>query len=129
MVKLNRKLQPQSDFYPTLQPVYTPGPFQAPRIKKSAKSNRVQKRLYMGVTAALLFGIVQCARVLVVDVYSLSKLAHSNVSVQQSFAQTHRENQQLSQKIARYSSRSGIEELARNSLNMVSRDEVPVRFQ
>jgi cell division protein FtsB len=43
-------------------------------------------------------------------------------------SQTQHDNQVLQNKIRVYTSPSGIEELARNYLNMVGENELPVRF-
>ena len=78
---------------------------------------------------ALLFGLFQCIRTLVGDSLSVSRLMRSKASVEYFYQQTLLENRRLNDKITRYSSPSGIEELARNYLNMANRDEIPVRLQ
>lgn len=84
---------------------------------------------YLGVNAALVFGLVQCVRVFIGDSLNLTRLMHSQASVQNFYARTQQENRLLTHKIRLYSSPSGIEELARNYLNMVGENELPVRFQ
>lgn len=99
------------------------------RYRTGASASRARYAFYLLINAALLFGLAQCIRALISDVFHLSALAASQTKVQKYYAQTRQENQLLQHKIRLYSSPSGIEELARNYLNMVGQDELPVRFQ
>lgn len=129
MAYLNRQYAYHDAAYPELAPVRARPvrrPVQSHQKKRTSGSERL---LYTAVIGALLFGLVQCARTLVGDSLSLSRLAQSKTTVEQFYQQTHHENQQLNDKIRLYSSAFGIEELARNYLNMVGKDEIPVRFQ
>lgn len=117
--------------YPELHPV-TERHFKRQPVRKSQQkkhTSRAEYILYIMINAALLFGVVQCVRALVSDSLHLSMLVNSQNKVQTFYTQTRHENQLLQNKIKVYSSPSGIEELARNYLNMVGKNELPVRFQ
>lgn len=129
MAYLNRQ-HAYTDAYPTLSPVterhFRRRPVQSHQKKRASRPERF---LYTAVICALIFGLIQCTRTLIGDSLSLSRLVNSKASVERFYHQTRQENRQLSDKIRLYSSASGIEELARNYLNMVGKDEIPVRFQ
>lgn len=130
MAYTNRKIAYTDVAYPELHPVTERQFRQQPLKSRNRKQvSRNEYILYMMVNAALVFGLIQCARTLVSDGLNLSLLFNSQASVQQFHAQTRQENQALQDKIRVYSSPSGIEELARNYLNMVGQNELPVRFQ
>lgn len=130
MAYLNRQFAYTDAAYPELSPVTErPSrrrPVQSHQKKRTSHSERL---LYIAVISALVFGLIQCTRALIGDSLSLSRLVHSKASVEQFYQQTRQENRQLTDKIRLYSSAFGIEELARNYLNMVGKDEIPVRFQ
>lgn len=131
MAYLNRQVAYQDTAaYPELSPVIE-RPVQRRPVQSHQRKqvSRAEYILYAAVNVALLFGLVQCSRALIGDGLALSRLTHSQASVQQFYKQTHQENRQLRDKIRLYSSASGIEEMARNYLNMVGQDELPVRFQ
>jgi cell division protein FtsB len=131
MAYSNRKIAYSDVTYPDLQPVMT-GQLKRQPVKKShykKHTTRAEYILYILINAALFFGVIQCVRALVSDSLHLSMLINSKASVQQFYTQTRHENQVLQTKIKTYSSPSGIEELARNYLNMVGENELPVRFQ
>jgi cell division protein FtsB len=118
--------------YPEMQPVRE----QQRPARRSKVQSRQRKRatrgeclFYLGVNIALAFGLIQCVRAFIGDGLNLSRLMQSQASVQSFYSQTRQENQALQHKIAVYSSPSGVEELARNYLNMVGENELPVRFQ
>jgi cell division protein FtsB len=115
--------------YPDLQPVrhFKRQPVRKSQYKK--QTSRAEYILYILVNAALIFGVAQCVRALFFDGLHLSSLLNSQSKVQSFYQQTRQENQLLQNKIRVYSSPSGIEELARNYLNMVGQNELPVRFQ
>jgi cell division protein FtsB len=130
MAYLNRQFAYNDAAYPELSPV-TARPVRRHLVQSHQKkrTSHSERLLYTAVIGALVFGLVQCARTLIGDSLSLSRLAHSKASVEQFYEQTRNENRQLNEKIRLYSSAFGIEELARNYLNMVGKDEIPVRFQ
>jgi len=115
--------------YPELQPVqhFKRQPVRKSQYKK--QTSRAEYILYIMINAALVFGVIQCVRALVFDGLHLSSLLNSQSKVQTFYNQTRHENQLLKTKIKVYSSPTGIEELARNYLNMVGQNELPVRFQ
>jgi cell division protein FtsB len=131
MAYSNRKSVHLEAAYPELHPV-TERQIRRQTITRSRnkkQTTRAEYILYILINAALVFGLVQCVRALVSDGLHLSALMNSQASVQQMFNQTRHDNQVLQHKIRVYSSPSGIEELARNYLNMVGENELPVRFQ
>ncbi|WP_373532677.1 hypothetical protein [Vampirovibrio sp.] len=131
MAYTKRKIAYTEVAYPELQPV-TERQLKRQPVKKSQykkRTTRAEYFLYLAVNAALVFGLIQCTRALISDGFNLSHLASSKTSVQQFFNHTQLENRSLNDKIRIYSSASGIEELARNYLNMVGENELPVRFQ
>ena len=130
MAYSNQKISYTDLAYPELQPV-TERQIRRQSLthsKNKKQTTRAEYILYILVNAALVFGLVQCVRALVSDSLHLSLLMNTQSSVQQMFTQTKHENQMLQNKIKVYSSPSGIEELARNYLNMVGENELPVRF-
>lgn len=130
MAYSNRQIAYTDVAYPELQPV-TERQVRRQSVTHSRnkkQTTRAEYILYLMINAALLFGLVQCVRALVSDSLHLSLLMNSQASVQQMFSQTRHDNQVLQNKIRVYSSPSGIEELARNYLNMVGANELPVRF-
>lgn len=130
MAYLNRQFAQPTAAYPELHPV-TPRHFKSQPLRSHQRKHttRGELLLYCAVNAALIFGVIQCARTLIGDSLNLSLLMNSLTSVQQAYQQTHHENKLLQDKIRLYSSPSGIEELARNYLNMVGENELPIRFQ
>ncbi len=131
MAYTNRQFAYTEVAYPELQPVIERQVKRQPVRKSQYKkrTTRFEYLLYLTINAALIFGVVQCARTLITATFNLSQLANSQASVQTFFNQTKVENKILNDKIRVYSSPSGIEELARNYLNMVGENELPVRFQ
>lgn len=128
MANTNRKLAPSEAFYPELQPV-TVVRRRVVRSQQSKVARGGEWVFYLMVNAALIFGLVQFGRTMVQGSMDLSRLISSHASVQHYHAETQAEHQLLSDKIQIYSSPSGIEELARNYLNMVGHHELPVRIQ
>ncbi len=131
MANTNRQIAYPEVAYPELQPVIERQVKRQP-VKKSQykkRTTRFEYLLYLTINAALVLGVVQCARTLITASFNLSQLVSSQASVQSFFNQTKVENKVLNEKIRVYSSPSGIEELARNYLNMVGENELPVRFQ
>ena len=74
------------------------------------------------------FGCLQTVRVLLTDVARVPNLIQTSAAVAQYHAETDAEAEQLQQEITRYSSPQGLEELARNNLEMVGPNETLVRF-
>lgn len=131
MAYSNRKIAYADVAYPELLPV-TERQLKRSLVKKSHYKKRITRAeyiLYLLINVSLVFGLFQCLRALVSDSWHLSWLMNSQSSVQRFYNQTQHENQVLQRKIKIYSSPSGIEELARNYLNMVGQNELPVRFQ
>lgn len=99
------------------------------RFFQKKRGRRADMLIGLLINAALLFGLVQCLRVLITDTFRVSNLIVSQHTVQHLYTESRQDHQVLSSKIKRYASPSGVEELARNYLNMVGDDELPVRFQ
>lgn len=98
--------------------------------EQSAKQPRVVKCLfYVLINAAIIFGLLQCFRSLVDNLVDLTSIVNSYNNVEATYNTRQRNNQALTQNIKRYSSLSGIEELARNNLNKVAENETPVLIQ
>jgi cell division protein FtsB len=130
MAYLNNQRILVDSVYPEITPVTERSVYRRPFLSHHRKHTSLTDRIiYTGVIVALLFGLIQCARTLIGDSFSVSRLMQHKASVENFYKQTLQENQQLDSKIKLYSSASGIEELARNYLNMVGKDEIPVRFQ
>lgn len=131
MAYTSRKMvYPEATAYPELQPVTERYVQRQPVQSRNRKqTTRGETLFYIGVNIALVFGLIQCVRTFISDGLNVSTLMNSQASVQKFYHQTQHENQVLHDKIRVYSSPSGIEELARNYLNMVGEHELPVRFQ
>lgn len=116
--------------YPELRPVTERHFRRQPLHSRNRKhATRAEFVFHALINAALVFGLLQCVRTVVHGSFTLSQLLHSQAAVAQYHADTLRENRVLQNKIRLYSSPTGIEELARNYLNMVGKNELPVRFQ
>lgn len=89
----------------------------------------VQYTVYSLILLAVVFGLFQAVRAIAYDTYKLSVLLGQRTTIDQYHRETLAENTLLKEKIAIYSSTAGIEELARNNLEMVGPDEVLVRLR
>ena len=112
---------------------------QSPARKARVATRRVQSRqskhlstlqLYtrLLIVFAVVFGIFQSMRTLVLGTYNMAAILKNQIAVHHALDDAREENQILSEQIDRDSSQAGIEELARNSLHMVGQDEVLVRI-
>lgn len=81
------------------------------------------------VVLAILFGLVQSFRAIVSSTFQISSLLGNQAAVSDLYSKAALDNQVLKEHIATYSSAQGIEELARNNLEMVGKDEVLVRLR
>lgn len=111
----------------------------SPSRKAGASTRRVQSRQSKHLTSvqlytrllivfAVVFGIFQSLRTLVLGTYNMAAILKNQVAVHRALDDAREENQILSEQIDRDSSPAGIEELARNSLHMVGQDETLVRI-
>lgn len=89
----------------------------------------IQYAVYSLILLAIVFGLFQAVRAIAYDTYKLSILLGQRATLDQYHRETLAENTLLKEKIAIYSSAAGIEELARNNLEMVGPDEVLVRLR
>lgn len=89
---------------------------------------RLQYVMYGLILTAVVFGLVQTTRTLVSGIYKLSILSGQQTAVEGYHQKSIQENQALSERIRTYSAPAGIEELARNNLEMVGKGEVLVRI-
>lgn len=86
------------------------------------------KYLFYGlILAAIVFGLFQSVRTILSGAYKLTVLANKQTVVEKFFHDSMHENQHLKDRIRIYSAPAGIEELARNNLEMVGKDEILVR--
>ena len=103
---------------------------QADRLSLRAQNKKgkfsFQRLLHMLLVFVMIFGIIQAVRSSVTGLYQLNALVKNKPVVEGYYEEMRSENAQLEQKIKAYSSPEGIEELARNSLNMVGSDEILV---
>ncbi len=116
--------------YPELTPI-------TERQLERIRQHRSQQRKHVSsfqlfstglIILAFAFGFFQALRAMVADAYTFSILFQNTPVIEQYYSQALSENQMLQEKIQIYSSPEGIEELARNSLNMVSDEEILVRL-
>jgi cell division protein FtsB len=91
--------------------------------------SRFQYVLHCCVLLALFICLVQCIRTLGMGLYQMMVLSHHQSAMADSFANTQKENTSLREQIHAFSSNEGIEELARNNLQMIGKDEVLVQLQ
>ena len=96
------------------------------RVKTKQNKFSFQQFKHWVLMLVVLFVIIQCVRSIVSGVYQLIALQANLPVVEQYYQELETENKILSQKIKTYSSPEGIEELARNSLNMVGKNETLV---
>jgi cell division protein FtsB len=119
----------QEQFRPSELPSVQPAPQKPLQSRQKKRMTRGEGFFYIAVNVALVFGVLQCARTFIGDSFNIARLLQSQSSVQKFNHQTLTEQKQLKDRIRIYSSASGIEELARNYLDMVGEDELPVRIQ
>ena len=98
------------------------------RSQQAKQLSAPQVLLRVAVVLALLFGVLQAGRTMATGAYKMAALFNNQIAVQQSLAEAREENAILTEKIDVYSSSAGIEEMARNSLQMVGQNEVLVRI-
>ncbi|MBY0449291.1 MAG: septum formation initiator family protein [Cyanobacteria bacterium] len=91
--------------------------------------SRFQYILHCCVVLALFISFVQGIRTLGMGLYQMVVLSHHQSAMADSFAHTQKENTSLREQIHAFSSNEGIEELARNNLQMIGEDEVLVQLQ
>ena len=119
----------QVQFTPSELPSVQPIPQKPLQSRQKKRMTRGEGFFYVAVNVALVFGVLQCARTFIGDSFNIARLLQSQSSVQKFNHQTLTEQKQLKDRIRIYSSASGIEELARNYLDMVGENELPVRVQ
>ena len=91
--------------------------------------SRFQYLLHCCVVMALFICFIQGVRTLGMGLYQMVVLSHHQSAMADSFASTQKENTSLREQIHAFSSNEGIEELARNNLQMIGEDEVLVQLQ
>jgi cell division protein FtsB len=110
---------------PTVTESYLHGQKVQSQFRKHAYT--LQYVFYGLIVAAICFGLFQAGRTLVAGAVKLSILAGKQQVVHQYYQASQAENRQLAERIRIYSAPAGIEELARNNLEMVGEDEILVR--
>lgn len=117
---------PSLTVYPRVTDSYLHGQQVQSKYRKHASAGR--RLLSVFIILAIVFGLLQSARALISGCYKLSVLMNNQKIVDQYHHQAIQDNQLLKNQIAIYSSPAGIEELARNNLQMVGQDEILVRI-
>ncbi|MBY0403292.1 MAG: hypothetical protein K2X66_05290 [Cyanobacteria bacterium] len=99
------------------------------RVQSKFKKHAVKlKYLYYSLIAvAVVFGLFQATRTIISGTYAVTVLSSKQASVENYYQSALAENQLLKDRISVYSAPAGIEELARNNLEMVGADEILVR--
>lgn len=111
--------------YPSVTESYLHGQQVQSQFRKHAHSIRY---VCMGmVMLAIVFGLFQTLRTAIAGAYKLSILVNQQSVVEKYYQETLQENRRLKDRITLYSAPAGIEELARNNLEMVGKDEILVR--
>jgi cell division protein FtsB len=83
---------------------------------------------YALVTLALFLASLQSLRAIGTSALKVQTILQKTPIVEQYYNQAQRENKELKSQIKRYSSAAGIEELARNNLDMVGVGDILVRL-
>lgn len=83
---------------------------------------------YVLVTLALFLATLQSLRAIGGSALKVQTILQKTPIVDQYYAQARHENKELKSQIKRYSSSAGIEELARNNLDMVGVGDILVRL-
>lgn len=96
------------------------------RIQTRQNTFSFQQFMHWTLMAIVVFVLIQSGRSIISGIYQMKALRANIPVVQQYHNELSTENKILAQKIEAYSSPEGIEELARNSLNMVGKNEVLV---
>lgn len=94
----------------------------------SRELSSFQKYAYGLLIFALCFGVLQALRCGIVSTIRLEKMLHQHQEINALHAQAQATQQLLNDKIQRYSSPFGLEEMARERLSMVGPNEVLVRI-
>ncbi|MBK8191243.1 MAG: hypothetical protein IPK79_12435 [Vampirovibrionales bacterium] len=105
-----------------LRPVATPS-------RRRKPFSWFQTAVQAFVLCALAFGCLQITRAIVSHLYQISVLTANAGVMNRLYRETIDERALLTHKIAVYSSPAGVEELARNNLDMVGPDETLVRLR
>ena len=101
----------------------TPSPTASPK-----PSSKYHPWFYWLVILALLFATGQSLRAIGTSVYKIETLLQKTPIVERYYQKATQENQSLKTQIKRYTSKAGIEELARNNLDMVGPGDILVRL-
>jgi cell division protein FtsB len=92
------------------------------------RTTRLDAFYKLCIVLALVFGVVQAGRSVLSGMWKLTILMKNKPVIEEYHQAMVKERQSLLDHIARYSSNSGIEELARNNLGLVGKDEILVRI-
>lgn len=124
---LAQRVQYEHDYQQPLQQDALPTPSLPSHRQK--RYQPFQRLLRIFAISAMVFGAVQAGRSLVSNTLSVITLQQRVPIVQQYHRQMNEEHKILESRIDRYSSPEGIEELARNNLDMVGENEILVQLQ
>ena len=95
------------------------------QIKQTDTSKVV---LQLCVLGAILFLMVQLVRSSISGLYQIAVLSQTQPVVEHYLQNTQNENRILKDQIKRYSSPNGLEELARNYLNLTGKNEILIQI-
>lgn len=94
--------------------------------KKAFRKSYKKRFFYTFLTLVLVFGIFQSARAVTMHLYKYITINQQLTKLKTLQAQALEKNKDLKKQLKVYSSKKGIETLARNNLKMVGQDEVLV---
>lgn len=98
------------------------------RSRQIKQTNTAKILLQLCVMGAILFLMVQLVRSSISGLYQIAVLSQTQPVVEQYLQKTQNENRILKDQIKRYSSPNGLEELARNYLNLTGNNEILIQI-
>lgn len=109
----------------------TPRPMAAAPTIQAGYRKRLtaqKKWIHRILVTALVIGLLQTVRALLDSTFKLIQLSDKRPQLESIYHQAKIRQQHLTEDIHRYEGRAGIEELARNKMDMVGKGEVLVRI-
>lgn len=93
-------------------------------FKKAKKSRKEKYTFYSMLTFVIMICLIQAIRGAVLNVENYFSLNKKIAKLEKIHQDSLRENQELKEKIAKFKSMQGVEDVARNELKMAGEDEV-----
>jgi len=119
----------RQQYYSTVEPSQVSfEPIRRMRSHFKKTSSLTQIRLRVFIAVALVFVLFQCSRAVITNTIKLVRLAAYHTQLEQLHHETVDTLVQTKDRIRFYASPQGVEELARNELEMVGKDEVLVNL-